>query len=377
MRSDLTQNQAIREARAATRPAKRAVGAAIRTPVRVRWATNTSPLLRMTAYRCVSRKSKTTPLPWRDEGPSLATYEGGGGVVAIVRPTHPQCPGFARCELTGGEPVSQDLARFEFGGHEFRAILIDGNPWFVASDIAVILGYRDAERMTRRLDPDEKSTQKVPRAARAVDPGYGGDQEMTVISEPGLYAAVLGSQVPTARAFQRKITHEVIPSIRRTGSYSVVPAQQQRIPQSFAVALQLAAEQQFEIERQQAAIAEMEPKALMAQELIDANGDMDVRYAAQILAHDNGIDIGEVRLFRFMREQAKWLDKANRPYQKYIDRGWLRVKPQTRPSKTCGRKVADPQVRITYRGLAELHRLLSPPGRQFVIRPRLPLDGEW
>lgn len=98
----------------------------------------------------------------------------------------------------------------EFG--TVRAIRDEnGEPMFVAKDVAVILGYRDAANMTRRLEEDEKGTRSVSTP--------GGEQQMAVITEPGLYSAILGSRVPEARAFKRWVTHEVLPALRRDGAY--------------------------------------------------------------------------------------------------------------------------------------------------------------
>ena len=80
----------------------------------------------------------------------------------------------------------------------------DGEPWFVAKDVAEILGYSETERMTRRLDEDEKDTQKTSTPS--------GKQEMTIINESGLYNAVLGSTKPNAREFRKWVTGEVLPS---------------------------------------------------------------------------------------------------------------------------------------------------------------------
>ena len=85
-------------------------------------------------------------------------------------------------------------------------------PWFVATDVAEALEYRNAPDMTRNLDDDEKGTQIVRT--------LGGDQEMTVINESGLYSAILRSRKPEAKAFKKWVTSEVLPSIRKTGSYS-------------------------------------------------------------------------------------------------------------------------------------------------------------
>ena len=106
-----------------------------------------------------------------------------------------------------------DLIPFDYEGTNFRALQDSaGEPWFVAADVATILGYRMASDMTRRLDDDEKGTRSVRTP--------GGDQDMTVISEAGLYSAVLGSKIPEAKAFKRWVTHEVLPAIRRHGSYT-------------------------------------------------------------------------------------------------------------------------------------------------------------
>lgn len=86
----------------------------------------------------------------------------------------------------------------------------DGEPIFVAKDVAVILGYRDAANMTRRLEEDEKGTRSMSTP--------GGEQQMAVITEPGLYSAILGSRVPAAKAFKRWVTHEVLPALRRDGA---------------------------------------------------------------------------------------------------------------------------------------------------------------
>jgi len=110
------------------------------------------------------------------------------------------------------------LTTFNFNQLSVRTVTDDqGNPWFVAADVASILDYRNAPDMTRNLDDDEKDTHSVRTP--------GGNQEMTVINESGLYSAILKSRKPEAKAFQKWVTSEVLPSIRKTGSYSV-PQQQ-------------------------------------------------------------------------------------------------------------------------------------------------------
>lgn len=101
---------------------------------------------------------------------------------------------------------------FDFDGAAVRVLEQDGEPWFVAGDVSSILGYSEAKDMTRNLDDDEKGRQIVPTP--------GGDQEMTTISESGLYSAILTSRRPEARRFKKWVTSEVLPSIRKTGSFA-------------------------------------------------------------------------------------------------------------------------------------------------------------
>jgi prophage antirepressor-like protein len=100
---------------------------------------------------------------------------------------------------------------FQFHDNQIRTLLKDGNPWFVASDVCSTLGYRDTSNGTRWLDDDEKGTHIVST--------LGGAQKVTIISESGLYALVLRSRKAEARKFAKWVTSEVLPAIRKTGSY--------------------------------------------------------------------------------------------------------------------------------------------------------------
>lgn len=100
--------------------------------------------------------------------------------------------------------------------HQLRVVTRDGEPWFVASDLAKALGYRDAEKMTRGIDSEDKGTQNVGT--------LGGGQSMTIVNESGLYCAIFASRRPEAKQFKRWVTTEVLPAIRKTGAYAVHPA---------------------------------------------------------------------------------------------------------------------------------------------------------
>ena len=106
---------------------------------------------------------------------------------------------------------STNVIPFNFGKQQVRTLLIDGDPWFVAADIAAALQYRDSFNMCRNLDEDEKGTQIVST--------LGGAQEMLAINESGLYAAILRSRKQEAKLFKKWVTGEVLPAIRKTGRY--------------------------------------------------------------------------------------------------------------------------------------------------------------
>lgn len=102
---------------------------------------------------------------------------------------------------------------FEFESHALRVNLdAAGQPWFVAADVCAALNLPDTHKAIARLDDDEKGRNSIPTP--------GGQQDMSVVNESGLYNLVLGSRKPEAKRFKRWITHEVLPSIRKTGSYA-------------------------------------------------------------------------------------------------------------------------------------------------------------
>ncbi|WP_446539700.1 phage antirepressor [Shouchella clausii] len=138
-----------------------------------------------------------------------------------------------------------------FEGHELRIVDLDGEPWFVAKDVCNILELTNPTKAMSRLDEDERSNFKL-----------GRQGEVNIVNEFGLYSLVMGSRKSEAKQFKRWITHDVLPSIRRTGSYSAA------VPKTFAEALRLAAEAEEEKERlllenaqKEQIINELQPKA--------------------------------------------------------------------------------------------------------------------
>ena len=95
-----------------------------------------------------------------------------------------------------------------------RAVEKNGEPWFVAKDIAKILGYSKTEKVTKRLDRDEK----------ALAPIWGTSNEirqLAIVNESGLYNAIFGSTLPAAKTFKKWVTSEILPAIRKNGTYSI------------------------------------------------------------------------------------------------------------------------------------------------------------
>ncbi|WP_151530564.1 MULTISPECIES: BRO family protein [Corynebacterium] len=143
-----------------------------------------------------------------------------------------------------------ELQKFDFKGHGVRVIADDpDNPQWVATDVAKVLGYGSAKDMARRLDEDEKGRRSVPT--------LGGEQQLTTVTESGLYTAIIGSKRPEAKDFKRWITHEVLPSIRKHGGY-LTPSKVQEVLTDPDTIIQLAT--QLKDERARAEKAELEAK---------------------------------------------------------------------------------------------------------------------
>lgn len=242
----------------------------------------------------------------------------------------------------------KDLNLFNYNGQEVRTLLIAGEPHFVAADLVDILEIGRVHDAVRGLDEDERGTGTIRT--------LGGDQEVSVVTEAGMYSLVLRSRKTEAKMFKRWITHEVLPAIRKTGSYGQ-PARELTFEEK---ALEVLAGLNARVEEQRAQLAIAAPKAKAFDIFLSADGDYDVRDAAQLLHRDHDIQIGRTRLFRWMRDNS-WLGKDNRPYQNVVDQGLLRVKASTfKFTRTNGQEqIAAPQVRITPKGLDRLRRDLN------------------
>lgn len=213
----------------------------------------------------------------------------------------------------------------EFGA--VRAVTLEGEPWFVAADVCRALGIGDSRTATARLDDDEKDAVLIRT--------LGGEQKMTIISESGLYALVLSSRKPEAKAFKRWITHEVIPAIRKTGGY--IAAKPDETPEeimarALVVANETLARHKQQLEAANEKIKADAPKVLFAETVQKAEGDILVRQLARLM-NQRGYDVGERRLYEILRRDG-WVIKANAkdqnaPTQKSVDMGLMRVIERT------------------------------------------------
>lgn len=123
----------------------------------------------------------------------------------------------------------------EFG--EVRTVSIDGEPWFVGRDIALALGYSNTkDALAKHVDDDDKKMGSQ-NATPSIKDSLGRDQYPVFINESGLYSLVLSSKLPTAKKFKRWVTSEVLPTIRKTGNYSVKQAEQDKTREMRAEAM--------------------------------------------------------------------------------------------------------------------------------------------
>lgn len=204
-----------------------------------------------------------------------------------------------------------------FYSDEFGSVRIDltenGEPVFVAKDVLAVL---ELDRTAlRKLDDDEKGVDLIHTP--------GGDQQVSTVTEPGFYKLVMRSRKPEAKAFQRWVTHEVLPTLRSRGGYMV--ARDETPEQTMARAVLLANDT---IERQRAQIAEMRPKAMFADAVGASDGTCLVGELAKMI-RQNGVPMGQNRLFEVLRSDG-YLGKSgcnrNVPTQRSMEMGLFRIK---------------------------------------------------
>lgn len=214
----------------------------------------------------------------------------------------------------------------------------DGEPMFVAKDVCAILGLGRQQDSTRYLDDDEKGECLVNTPS--------GAQKMVCVTEPGFYKLVMRSRKPEAKAFQRWVTHEVLPAIRRDGGYMV--ARDETPEETMARAFVIA---QATIDRQKSRIAELEPKALFADAVAASDGTCLVGELAKMM-RQNGLTVGQNRLFAMLREDGYLGNVGNNrnvPTQRAMDLGLFRIK-ETAVTHSDGHVTINRTPKVTGKG---------------------------
>lgn len=244
-----------------------------------------------------------------------------------------------------------DIATFNFGAAAVRVVTVDGEPWFIAKDVLDILQYSNGRDAIASIPARMKGSV-------AIRDGIPGNPNRTAISESGVYRLVMRSTLPAAEHFQDWLAEDVVPSIRKTGTYGQ-PAELTR--RDLAVMIIEEADRADTAEAQVHALA---PRAEVADRILNATGDLSVGDAAKALTRA-GIPTGQNRLFEHLgrmgwtyrgRGDGKW-----RPVQTAIETRRLSSLPQSHADPRTGEQIIDPpQVRVTPKGLQQLLAALSP-----------------
>lgn len=224
--------------------------------------------------------------------------------------------------------MNNEIQQFDFKGASLRTLTDEaGEPWFVLKDCMSILDLGNPTETVKMFDDDEFSTTEV------ID-SIGRRQQAYIISEPGLYKLVMRSRKPEAHEFQRWVTHEVLPQIRKTGGY--IPTTDADddmtiLAKAVMIGQRTMEAQKQKIAEQQTRIVELEPKARFADAVAASDGTCLVGELAKML-RQNGMDIGQNRLFRLLQADG-YLGKSgsnrNVPTQRAMELGLFRIKETT------------------------------------------------
>ena len=249
--------------------------------------------------------------------------------------------------------MNNEIQRFEFKGESLRALTnMAGEPWFVAKDACNILGT-DTRDLHKILESDEITN------VDSIHIAQNGGKAPLIISEPGLYRLVMKSRKPEAKEFQRWVTHEVLPSIRKHGAYMT----QQTLDKALTspdFLIQLATK----LKEEQEKIKELEPKAKALDDFTNVPDALLVRDAAKLLSNDSNIQIGEHELRQWLVDNGwiyrqpnqSWCAASSRVRQGHM----VMVSSRSHGIHKDGTPFAYPPTpKLTRKGLALIHQRLS------------------
>lgn len=219
-----------------------------------------------------------------------------------------------------------------------RVLAIDNEPWFVARDVTDALGLD--RTATRRLDDDEKGVRSMHT--------QGGEQEVSIITEAGLYSLIMASKKPEAKRFKRWVTHDVLPTIRKHGMYATPQSIERMLadPDTMIATLKALKAERNRADALMEDNARLLPKATMYDVAIEAEGTMSVTETARYLAQYDKT-INRTRLFALLRADGLVCKQGNAPTKKAIERGYM---VQVMTTRADGR-ANDPYARMTRKGM--------------------------
>lgn len=232
---------------------------------------------------------------------------------------------------------------FNFEQNEVRTILVNDEPYFVGKDVASVLGYSNTkDALSRHVDLEDKTGSRITTT--------GQSREMIIINESGLYSLILKSKLPKAKKFKRWVTSEVLPTIRKTGSFT-------NVPQNFAQALRLAADLEEKNQLIEQQIAEYEPKISYLDTILSST---DTVATSQIAADYGMSAIALNKLLNELGVQHKvsgqWI-----LYRKHMNQGYTKSHTSEIPKADGGTKVVM-NTKWTQKGWMFIYNLLIAEG---------------
>ena len=253
--------------------------------------------------------------------------------------------------------MNNEIQKFDFKGTSLRTLTDkEGEPWFVAKDVCDILELTNPAVALQSLDDDEKTN--LSNSYVWSEPG----RRPLIISEPGLYRLVMRSRKPEAKEFQRWVTHEVLPQIRRTGGYiptSESDSDEDIMARAVLVAQKTIKQKNQQITSQQSRIDELQPKASAWDNFVDIDDAFSVRDFAKLLSN-LGRTVGQTELFEWL-DRHDWIFRENKHWsarQSRINAGHLMMVPsKSHGTHKDGTPFAfPPTVKVTRKGLALIAR---------------------
>ena len=223
--------------------------------------------------------------------------------------------------------MSNELQVFNYQDREVRTVEIDGEAWLVAKDVCDILGLSNVTMALNGLDDDEKMTLSN---SEGHSRQRGGAQMFNVINEPGLYKLTFKSRKPEAKEFTRWVTHEVLPSIRKSGIYMNDKAADAYLnnPELFKQMAERCSSLERRIAEMEKSFEETKPLTILGSVVLAQKGSVTFKDAADMLAQ-HGIDIGQNRLFKRCRDKKLLCSRKgkqwNKPTHHAIEKGLLNI----------------------------------------------------